>query len=102
MVELTQKELIHVLESGERVLLDFYTPSCGGCKVLAHQLEAVDTDTPIIKVNAESHTDVAMRFGVMKVPQLIIVADNAEEKRHMGFLPTEQIVEFIKEGSAHE
>jgi thioredoxin 1 len=99
MIELKSEQLRELLESGESVLLDFYTRTCSVCKTLTIQLEEIEerTDVPIIKVDAEVHTDLAERFGIMKVPQLILVKENEEKKRHMGFLPAEAILEMIEE-----
>ncbi|MGM0846947.1 MAG: thioredoxin family protein [Bacillota bacterium] len=105
MIELNEEGVINLLKSGEKVLLDFYTPSCGGCKVLAYQLEEADahTLTPIVKVDATTNESLAARFGIMKVPQLVLVKNNMEIDRHPGFLPADQILEFInKEEQSNE
>lgn len=97
MIEMNTQQLDELLSSGEKVMLMMSTPSCGGCKVLGYQLEAVEEelDLPVVKVNAEANEKLAARFQIMKVPQMIIVENNEEVKRHNGFLPSEEIVKFV-------
>ena len=53
------------------VLVDFYADWCGPCKALAPILEELE-DISVLKINTEEHTDLAVSFGVMSIPTLIL------------------------------
>jgi thioredoxin 1 len=94
---MNEQQIIQLINSGEKVLLDFYTKSCSVCKILDSQIALINdqTKTPIIKVDAEEMPELGLTFGIMKVPQLILVNEGKEVKRHMSFLPGQAILEFI-------
>lgn len=98
MIELNKEQLHETLKSGERILLDFFTQTCSVCKSLSPQLEIAEEETgiPVIKVDAEENTELAERFMIMKVPQIILIENNEEKNRKIGFVPSEAIIEMIE------
>ena len=54
-----------------KVVVDFYADWCGPCKALGEILEQL-TDINILKINVDEHQDLAIQFGVMSIPTIIL------------------------------
>lgn len=80
----------------ERVLVDFYANWCGPCKMLAPVLEKVSTDIKVVKVDIDKHKELAIKYGVMSIPCLVMFDNGKEIKRNIGFIPEVKLKEFIK------
>ena len=79
-------------------LVDFYAEWCGPCKMLGPVIEEVSneiSDVQIIKVNVDEHGDIAQKYGVMSIPTLILFKDGKEINKSIGFMPKEDMLEFI-------
>ena len=56
------------------VLVDFYADWCGPCKMMSTILEELE-DVTVLKVNTDEHTELALNFGIMSIPTLILFKD---------------------------
>lgn len=72
------------------VLADFYSPTCAPCHMMAPILERLAArragEIAVIKINVESHQDLAREFGVQGVPTFVVVHKGAERGRTAGAL----------------
>jgi thioredoxin 1 len=80
-----------VLNSSLPVLVDFWAPWCGPCRMIAPIVEDLAKDydgrAVIAKVNTDENAAVAGSLGIMGIPTLILFKDGAEVDRIVGFSP---------------
>ena len=89
-----------VLKSEKPVLLDMYADWCGPCMMMAPEIEAYSEETDKVKVcklNVDDATDLALTYGVMSIPTVLLIDKGQEIKRFVGAKEKHQIAEFVGE-----
>ncbi len=88
-----------VLKSEKKVLLDFYADWCGPCKMMAPEIEAFSDETndyKVCKLDVDESQELALTFGVMSIPTVIMFDKGKEVKRFVGAKEKYQIEEFCE------
>ncbi len=81
----------------KKILVDFYASWCGPCRMLTEVLESIEDKIDILKVDVDKFPEIARKYGVMSIPNLILFENNQVIKNQVGFLNENELLDFINE-----
>ena len=99
MVFTTQNFEQEVLKSDKPVLVDFYADWCGPCKMMAPVVEELaelyQGKAKVGKLNVDDNEEIAMKYGVMSIPTLLIIKNGTEEAKMNGVQKRETLMDAL-------
>lgn len=88
-----------VIKSEKTVLVDFWASWCGPCRMLSPVVDEIAeerTDIKVGKVNVDEQEELAMRFGIMSIPTIIVFKNGEPVRKTMGVQPKAAILGLLE------
>lgn len=88
-----------ILKSEKPVLVDFYADWCGPCKMLSPIVDQVaeeNGDIKVCRINIDKAEDLAIQYGIMSIPTLVVIKEGEEVSRNVGVIGKSEILEMLK------
>lgn len=89
---------IEVLKSEKTVLLDFWASWCGPCKMISPIIDEIADeieDIKVGKVNVDEQGELAIEFGIVSIPTLVVIENGEIVNKSVGAIPKEEILNMI-------
>ncbi len=89
-----------VMHSDKPVLIDFWAPWCGPCRMLSPTISEITEENQgkakVGKVNVDEQGELAAMFGVSSIPMLVVIKDGKITNSTVGVRPKQQIVDMLQ------
>ena len=99
VIKVSKENFKDIISTEKPVLIDFYADWCGPCKMLSPVVDEIAEENPqfvVGKVNVDEEEELAMEFGVMSIPTLIIFKNGNVSEKLVGVRPKNSIVEALE------
>lgn len=97
MKEISAYELKERINNKETMVVDFYATWCGPCKMLSEELNKVESEYPIYKVNVEEDVELSKLMGIRSVPAIKYIKEGEVVSTTIGLKSAKEINNLILE-----
>ena len=97
-INVNKKNFDQIINSDKPVLLDFFAPWCGPCRMvspLVDEIAAERDDIVVGKVNVDVEVDLASSFGILSSPSLVVLKNGVIVNQAVGARPKSQILQLL-------
>lgn len=99
VLELTSQNFEKEVQGAETIIVDFWASWCGPCKMMSPVIdqiaEEVGQNVKVGKVNIDEQEELAVKYGIMSIPTILVIKNGAETKRFVGVQPKQNILESL-------
>ena len=99
IIKLTKENFdLEALQSDKTVLIDFWAPWCGPCRMLSPTIDEIAKereDVKVCKINVDEEPELAQRFSVMSIPMLVVIKNGQVTDTSVGMRPKDAILKLL-------
>ena len=99
IVTITKQNFEELISGEKPVLIDFWAPWCGPCRMVAPIVEEIANERKDIlvgKINVDEEMELAMEFGVASIPTLVVLKEGHLTAQTIGYQPKESILKLLE------
>jgi len=100
VIELTDSAFDEMIQGDTPVLVDFWAPWCGPCKMIAPIIEQIAEEyagkVKVCKVNTDEHREAAVEYAISAIPTIILFKNGQIEKKWVGMQSKQELTDAIE------
>lgn len=101
MKNYTTEEILTMIDTGEKLVLDFNAPWCGPCVAFSPIFEKISKEEEFskisfIKINVDENAELSMKYNVRNIPTIILIENGIAKNKKVGAISEVSFKEFLK------